>query len=61
MDCTLNCTKAGKPMKSCPVCRQGRIARDFFGLRRLSVVGLARKYGRTVSQIEAVLRKETCV
>lgn len=35
-----------------------RILHDFFD-RRLSMVGLARKYGRTVEQIEAVIRKET--
>jgi Mor family transcriptional regulator len=31
------------------------IARDF--MRGLSVLGLARKYGRTRQQIEAILRK----
>lgn len=35
---------------------QQRIMADFF-YRRLSVVGLARKYGRTVQQIEEVIRK----
>lgn len=33
-----------------------RILKDFFW-RRLSMVGLARKYGRTVQQIEEVIRK----
>lgn len=31
------------------------IARDF--MRGLSILGLARKYGRTVKQIETVLRR----
>lgn len=34
---------------------RNRIANDF--MRGLSVVGLARKYGRTRLQIEAVLRR----
>ena len=34
---------------------KSRIAKDF--LRGLSAVGLARKYGRTVAQIETVLRR----
>jgi very-short-patch-repair endonuclease len=25
MDCTLNCTKAGKPMKSCRVCKKPKV------------------------------------
>lgn len=33
-----------------------QIKRDFFH-RRLSAVGLARKYGMTVRQVEAVIRK----
>ena len=32
------------------------IVRDFF--RGLSMVGLARKHGKTVKQIEAVIRKQ---
>lgn len=31
------------------------IANDF--MRGLSVIGLARKYGRTVAQVESVLRR----
>lgn len=35
-----------------------RIAHEFF-YRRLSVLGLARKHGKTVKQIEALIRRET--
>jgi hypothetical protein len=34
---------------------RGRVRFDFYW-RRLSVLGLARKYGRTVAQIENYLR-----
>jgi hypothetical protein len=35
-----------------------QIVRDFFR-RRLSVLGLARKYGMRVREVEAVIRKVT--